>query len=283
MSKASTTPFTKDVVLAIGLLYAAAGIILFTQVGPWEAVRYVIINGLIVFAWLWSAERILCNTPIPDIEPIRRPAAELFCALAAIAIVIGIVAINYAGWGTIPSWIFYLVIYGSVFAIFFGLRYPIKELGITWPSKSGWWALFIAILVNFAATALFQIIPKGESPPISPGDLASQTTGFLSILALFVGLLFRAALPEELLFRITLQPRLARFLPVGWAILIQALLFSAAHLPQQLISYQRPFVLALGYLLTVDNGLIGGYLWYRTRSLPLLVILHLFAYPRFGI
>ena len=119
--------------------------------------------------------------------------------------------------------------------------------------------------------------------PLSAGDLANQITGPMSVIVLITGLLVRAALPEELLLRVTLQPRLARFLPLGWAILMQALLFMAAHLPQQIIQYHRPLILASGYLLTVDNGLIGGYLWYRTRSLPLLVILHLFAYPRFGI
>jgi hypothetical protein len=50
-----------------------------------------------------------------------------------------------------------------------------------------------------------------------------------------------------------------------------------------MIVYERPLLLALGYLIKPDNGLIAGYLWYRTRSLPLLVLIHLFAFARFGI
>jgi hypothetical protein len=110
--------------VVIALLYALAAIISYLQVVPWEATRKVILKGLMVIAWLWSADRILGDEPGTEIEPCRRPLTELI-------------------------WI----------------------LGI----------------------------------------------------------------------------------------------------------------LAAGYLLSVDNGLIGGYLWQRTRSLPLLVILHMFAYPRFGV
>jgi membrane protease YdiL (CAAX protease family) len=283
MERTNTSPFTKDVILAIVLFYFLAGTILFVQVGPWEAVRHVIINGMIVAAWLWSAERILGDTPIPEIKPIRFPVLEFTWALGGLIIVVSLAANKFAGWISLPSWISYVVIYGTVLVLFIGLRYPFKDLGIAWPSKSGWWALLVVILINFIAAIFFRVVPQGEAVYNSSGDLANQITGPLSVLLIIVGLLFRAALPEELLLRVTLQPRLARYIPLGWAILVQALLFMAGHLPQQMIKYQRPFILALGYLLTVDNGLIGGYLWYRTRSLPLLVILHLFAYPRFGI
>ncbi len=50
-----------------------------------------------------------------------------------------------------------------------------------------------------------------------------------------------------------------------------------------LVAYRQPLLLSAAYLMAVDNGLIGGYLWYRTKSLPLLLLLHLFVYPRFGV
>jgi len=283
MTQTEPSPFTRNVILAIVVLYVIAGVLLLTQVGPWEAVRHVIINGLIVAAWLWSANRILRGTPVPERAPIRYPAAELTWALAALVIAVGLAANRFAGWASVPSWVYYVVLYGAVLILFIGLRYPIKDLGFAWPSKSGWLALGVVILINFAAGALFQVVPPGESVTGSPGDLANQITGPMSVIVLLVGIMFRAALPEELLFRVTLQPRLARFFPLGWAILIQALLFMAAHLPQQTLLYNRSWLLASGYLLAVDNGLIGGYLWHRTRSLPLLIILHVFAYSRFGI
>ncbi|MGD8753704.1 MAG: CPBP family intramembrane metalloprotease [Anaerolineales bacterium] len=283
MAKTNVSPFTTRVVIAIVLLYAIGGIILFVQVGPWEAIRNVVINGLIVAAWLWSATVLLRGDPVPEVEPVRYPLAELVWALVILLVVVGLAANGYAGWLPIPSWLLSTVAIAAVLFLFVGLRYPIQALGIAWPSKRGWLALLVAILINFAAAALFQILPRDVLETGSSGDLAARITGPVSTIVLLIGLLFRAALPEELLLRVTLQPRLARFLPLGWAILVQALLFSLGHLPQRLIGYQEPLPLALGYLLTVDNGLIAGYLWYRTRSLPLLLILHLFAFPRLGI
>jgi membrane protease YdiL (CAAX protease family) len=158
-----------------------------------------------------------------------------------------------------------------------------RAIGLIWPSRRGWLALLAVILINLAAASVFVILPPGEAADVPQADLSQQITGPLSVFLLLLGLLVRAALPEELLLRVTLQPRLAQFMSLGWAILLQALLFNFAHLPQQLFRDHQPLHLAVAYLLLIDNGLIAGYLWYRTRSLPLLVILHLFAYSRFGI
>lgn len=283
MAEKSTTPFTKDVVFVVVVLYAVGGVILFSQTGPWEAVRNVVGNGLILAAWLWCAHRILGDTPVSESVPIRHPVGELVWVLTAFAVVVGLAANGYAKWVDLPSWALQTVTYGAVLLLLVGLRYPIRAWGIAWPSRRGWLALLVVILINFAAAILFQILPPGEAEPIPQADLANQITGPWTVLVLIASLLLKAALPEELFLRVTLQPRLARFLPLGWAILIQALLFSVGHLPQRLIGYQEPLILAVGYLLLVNNGLIGGYLWWRTRSLPLLLLLHLFAYPRFGI
>jgi membrane protease YdiL (CAAX protease family) len=139
------------------------------------------------------------------------------------------------------------------------------------------------IVLNVLAGVLFQILPPGEGVTAQGEDLSQQLSGPLSVLLLLLGLLLRAALPEELVLRVGLQPRLAAFVPAGWAIILQALLFSAGHLPQQLLAYDHPLLLGLAYLLPIENGLIAGYLWHRTRSLPLLLLVHLLAFARFGI
>jgi membrane protease YdiL (CAAX protease family) len=279
----SSFPFTIEVIFAIALLYVVGGVILFIHIGPWEAIRNVAVNGLILGAWLWAANRILRGVPVPRWEPIRFPALELAWALAALAVAVLIAANGYAGWVALPSWTLSVVICGMVLILFVGLRYPRTALGMAWPSKKGWLALLVVIVINFAAAALFQILPPGEAELVPEADLTSRITSPWTVLLLLLGLLVKAALPEELLLRVTLQPRLAQFVPIGWAILIQALLFSTGHLPQKRMGYQEPLMVALGYSLTVNNGLIAGYLWWRTRSLPLLLLLHLFAYPRFGI
>jgi membrane protease YdiL (CAAX protease family) len=221
--------------------------------------------------------------PVPESESIRYPALELGWLLTGLVVSVGLVANAYAGWIPLPRWLYYVAIYGTALILFMGLRYPTRSLGLAWPSKRGWLAVLVAVLINISAAILFQVLPSGEKATVPQSDLANQITGPMSVLALLAGLFFRAALPEELLFRVGLQPRLAQFMPLGWAILVQALLFNAGHLPQQLILYKKPLLLSVGYLIAVDNGLIGGYFWYRTRSLPLLLVLHLFAYPRLGI
>ena len=283
MVKSTNSPFTRGVIAAGLLLYAISGVIIFSQVGLWEMVRHVVVNGAVVMAWLWSARTILRDVPVPETEPIRHPALELAWLLAGLALAIGLAANAYGGWLPLPRWLYYLATYGLVLTLWAGLRYPVRSLGIAWPPRRAWLALLAAVVVNIGAAILFQILPPGEGATVPQADLANQITGPLSVVVLVVGLVFRAALPEELLLRVGLQPRLAQFMPVGWAILVQALLFSAGHLPQRLILYQESPLLSLGYLMAVDNGLIGGYLWYRTRSLPLLLLLHVFVYPRFGI
>jgi hypothetical protein len=99
----NASPFTREVVCAVVLLYATSGIILFVYIGPWEAVRNIGINGLILFFWLWSANRILRGIPVPESEPIRYPATELAWALVVLAAAVGIAANGYAGWVGIPS------------------------------------------------------------------------------------------------------------------------------------------------------------------------------------
>lgn len=283
MTRSDHFPFNKDVIAVIVLCYIISGVILFSQVGVWEAVRHVLVNGVVVIAWLWSASTILRDEPLAESEPIRYPAAELVWLLMGLAIAMGLAANVYGGWLPFPRWLYYMTIYGSVLSLFIGLRYRIYSLGIIWPSKRAWLALLVAVLINLGAGVLFQILPSSERTVVPQADLANQITGPLSVFILAVGLLLRAALPEELLLRVGIQPRLAQFMPLGWAIFVQALLFNVGHLPQQLIRNQEPLILSIGYLIAVDNGLIGGYLWYRTRSLPLLLLLHLFAYPRFGI
>jgi membrane protease YdiL (CAAX protease family) len=277
------TPFRRDVVITIVTLYAASGLIFWTQFGPWEAIRNVGGNGLILIAWLWAAGRILGDNPIPELEPIRRPRVELAWSLATLLIVIALAANAYAGWVELPSATLSGFMIVSVLLLFIVFRYPLKDLGLRWPSKRGWMALLVVVLINFAISAMFVLAPPGEAQTIPQADLSNQISGPWSVVILIVGLLLRAALPEELLLRVTLQPRLARFLPIGWAILLQGLLFSLGHVPQRMIGYQEPLLIALAYTLIVNNGLLGGYLWLRTRSLPLLLLLHLFAYPRFGI
>ncbi len=271
------------VVAAIVSCYLVSALILGLQVGPWEAVRQSVIGGFLAFGWLFVVRFALRDSPVPEMPAIRRPRLELLLLLATLLGMISMVAVRFSGRYDLPSWPYYLLSYGAVLAIFVAGGYGARGLGLTLPTRRGWLAALGAIGLNIVAAVLFQILPAGEAVELPAEDLAQQLTTPLSVLILLFGLLLRAALPEELVLRVGIQPRVASFIPVGWAIVVQALLFSAGHFPQELISYGRPLLLSVGYLLLLENGLLGGYLWYRTRSLPLLLLVHLFAYPRFGI
>lgn len=277
------SPFTTSIILTLGLMYLVAGLIIGVQVGPWEAIRKVLLNGVVVAGWLASAHWILRNQPVPEEVSIRYPRAELGFGLVVLLVMAALAANGYGGWVELPPWLFMLVWYGSLATLFLGLRYPPRALGLRWPSRRGWLALLAAVGINVAMGLIAQVIPPGETAPVASGDMADQMTGVWSVVTLVVTLLVIAAIPEEWLLRVTLQPRLARFMPLGWAIVMQAFLFAAVHLPQKVIGYEMPGQLALGYTLVLDNGLIAGYLWRRERSLLLLVLLHLFAFPRFGL
>lgn len=279
---ANQSVFSRGVMAAIVACYLLSALILGTLVGTWEAVRHAAVNGLLALGWLFALRRILGTAPIPELPAIKRPALELVLLLLALLAMAWLAAIRYGGQVERPAWLYYAVSYGVVLGIFIFSGYGVKGLGLILPRREAWLGVGAVVGLNVVAALLFAILPAGEAADLPAQDLAQQLSTPLSVLILFVGLLFRAALPEEFVLRVGIQPRLARFVPVGWAIVVQALLFSAGHFPQQFIAYGRPFLLSVAYLLPIENGLLAGYLWYRTRSLPLLLLVHLFAFPRFG-
>jgi len=105
----------------------------------------------------------------------------------------------------------------------------------------------------------------------------------------FSWLILEAGLTEEVLFRAVLQTRLAAFLRnEPGAIFVTAALFGLAHAPglylrggslaEGLTGPPTP-ALVVAYSIAVISpaGFVFGVLWWRTRSLTLLVLLHAWA------
>ncbi len=274
------SPFTPDVAVAIAALYAFGFVVVFLAVGPWEATREFAVEGLILALWLWVAHRFLPGGP-PDRSPIKRPALELSLGLLSI----GLLAVGATGHFLGFAGLRWLALAALLpLAVLIGFRYDRQALGLINASRRAWIVLLAVIAINLLVGMIGGLVlPAGELDTSAGADLAEELTSPLSIFVTLAQVLLIAALPEELLFRVYLQPRLAHYVPVGWAIVIQALIFSALHLPQHLIRFGYPWAFALAGVLSINNGVLGGYLWWRTRSLQLLVILHLFAYPRYGL
>lgn len=86
-----------------------------------------------------------------------------------------------------------------------------------------------------------------------------------NLLILIVIMVFIVGLIEELVFRSILQTRMEEFLGPAGGIFISSLLFGVMH-----SSYGTPYEMAYTFLV----GGFLGYLFYRTRSLPLVIMIH---------
>ena len=280
MMRATATPFTKNISITLGLFYVTGFVIVLFAIGPWEAVRQFAAEGVILALWLWSAHKLLGDALI-EVIPIKRPALELGLGLGSFLLLFIGAAGRYLG----IKWLsFFIVVFLLPVVVFVALRYDRRAVGLINASRRAWLAVLAIVVINIAVGIVAgQLLPPGELPTPPGADLAEGIRGPLDVLLILGQLVLVAAIPEELFFRVYLQTRLERYLPLGWAIVAQALLFNAAHFPQHVIRFGYSWPLALAGLLPITNGLIGGYLWLRTRSFPLLVVLHLFAYPRFGL
>ena len=87
----------------------------------------------------------------------------------------------------------------------------------------------------------------------------------VNLLSLILIMVFIVALVEELIFRAVLQTRLAEFLGPAGGIFLASLLFGIMH-----SSYGTYYEMAYTFLV----GCFLGYSFYKTRSLPFVILIH---------
>ncbi len=143
----------------------------------------------------------------------------------------------------------------------------------------GVWPLLIVLGAIF--TSLMMVI----SPSLKEINALNTTATVFAWAApaTFIWMALEAGLTEEFLFRAVLQPRLAAFMKSeAGAIVIGALIFALAHVPGL---YLRPdaggdAIVGLPQIIAYCIGVLSpiailfGFIWARTRSLGLLVLLH---------
>ena len=281
-TKATQYPLSTGVLVAILAAYTLGFVIVLINIGVGEASRRFLAEGVILAFWLWVAHKMLNTTPVETLH-IKHPSLELGIGLAGLAITTLLIIAVYSG-ATWLSWSLRLIDYGIPVAIFLLLGYGSSAIGLSVASRRAWIALFAIVVINLVIGILGgQFLPPGELPTPPGADMAESIHGPFDIMVLLGQILFNAAIPEELYLRVYLQPRLARYVPLSWAIFIQAILFAAIHLPRDILRLGYSWPLALASLFSLSNGVIGGYFWSKTRSLPVLIVLHLFAYSRIGL
>jgi membrane protease YdiL (CAAX protease family) len=144
----------------------------------------------------------------------------------------------------------------------------------------GFW--LVLIILGAAVLGVLSVI----SPALNQlrGLHADPQTLSLAIGASFVWLAIEAGLCEEFLFRAVLQTRLAAVLKTeAGAAAIAALVFALVHVPglwlrsgADVAGHSQSLAEVIAYAIAVlaPAGLFLGFIWARTRSLLLVVMIH---------
>ncbi|KKG77919.1 CAAX protease [Methanosarcina mazei] len=111
------------------------------------------------------------------------------------------------------------------------------------------------------------LLGLGEFMTIKVGSLIPDVT-FGNFLELFSIMVLFVSLVEELIFRSILQTRFEKLLDARWALVVTSFLFGLMH-----SGYGTFYEI----FYTSFAGFVIGFAFYRTRSLPFVVLLHGFA------
>lgn len=161
----------------------------------------------------------------------------------------------------VPVFIYVNIYAPMLVPLFFLIRHQklsAKDLGVTF--KKIYLYIPLSIIVGL-------IIAEGEYLAIGPGYLAmglsmQDMVGISVLIFLFVGLV------EELIFRSLLQVKLEGLFGLNAGLVFASVLFGIMH-----SGYGVPAEI----LLTTLAGFVLGYMFQKTRSLPLVTLTHSFA------
>ncbi len=230
------------------------------------------------------------DAPPPAI-PVPRPGLELGVVLAFLALY----AVFFSGYGLnafhaafAPGRLEAVLLVAFKLVVHVGL--PVLLLlaisgrpGALFTARAntrGFWLILLVVgavslgFISLVSPSLKEIAALKLSPPV----LAA------TILATFAWLAVEAGLCEEFLFRAVLQTRLAAVMrSETGAACIAALLFGLAHVPglymrsgADVAGHSASLLAVIAYAIAVLSpiGLGLGFVWARTRSLLLVVLLH---------
>lgn len=266
-----------DTSVVIGILLAIGFAIALVVVGPGVATRNFLAEAVILAATFAVARQYLPWKDAPK-ERLKGPRRELGLALIGyILIMIG--ARAHYTFGLAWPWLAGAMLLPLIALVSAG--YGPKAWGLRLPKPGEIGVLAVVVLLTYGLSrALGAVLPPSELPSEDVINLvapAFTTIGNVVLIAVV------AAILEEIFFRVYLQPRLAAYLPGRWAVLVQALMYSAAFLPLYLYGNRYPLPLAAALVLVTTNGVLAGYFWRKTGNLWLLILLHLLAFSRFGL
>jgi uncharacterized protein len=153
----------------------------------------------------------------------------------------------------------FILVYGSlaipVAVVIIHQRYSLEQIGISMRNIETYMILSIPLSL---------VLGLGEYLTIKAGYLIPDLT-FENLLKLTFIMVFFVGLVEELIFRSILQTRLEKALSIGESLLITTFLFGLMH-----SGYGTFYEM----LYTGFVGLFIGLIFYKTRSLPFITVIH---------
>jgi membrane protease YdiL (CAAX protease family) len=290
---------TADVGILIGMILLLGFLLAWPLLGLWEAVRGFLVELVVLGATFYIARQYLPWEDAPR-ERIVNPGRELL--LSAVGFIVFIIV-----WplllpvGDVESlYINLMFAFASLLvfsaAVMVPFRYSLKAWGLRLPTSRELLVLLAVAVVGIGLSLLFgSLLPASEVPeyvnparPLLPGALlwsfweSASQNNFAMLMV--VGVFVLSVVGQELFFRVYLQARLAQYLPGRWALFAQAALyFVACMLPLYLLVGGLPPAFMLTQAAVLSNAVLAGYFWRKTGSLPLLVLLHLLAFVRWGL
>jgi uncharacterized protein len=274
--------------LAYALVWAGSVAFLAARGGDWSSP----IMSLLLFAaipcalgwWLTRAGE-------PPGTPVARPPLELGAVLLYLLLYAflflgpGMSALRAAlppgpGQDALVFAAKLIVHVGLPVLLLFALRAQVRPLFDSGIGRKGFWPALIVLGVYLIALNAVVSPSLGNIGALQP----SVPTLIWAVPVFYLLITLEAGLCEEFLYRAVLQSRLAAFLgsPAG-AIPVAALLFALAHAPGLYLrggpgvdgwSADPLQVAAFTIAVLSPVGLFFGTLWWRTRSLLLVVLLH---------
>ncbi len=132
--------------------------------------------------------------------------------------------------------------------------------------------LLLRMLVGFYALIFPQILGGGQasgSPFID--ELSNQLIASFGPIGIVVGIGIIVPIIEEILFRGILLHAFARYIPFGWANIIQSVLFASIHEDYRLAPFYIVFGMITGELTRRSGGLLGATLFHMLNNILVTV------------
>ncbi len=197
-----------------------------------------------------------------------------FMGQIVIPLVVGAFGISFAAFGirakAAYTLTYYLLMAGSGLAVLYFSIKPFLPLPEGWfrpTGKRSWivWGIggyFAALPLMLIISILNQQIWQGQGGSNPLLQIVLEEGDPIALSMFFLTASIAAPVFEEIFFRGFLLPSLTRYVPVGWAIGLSALIFAMAHL-------SLSEVLPLTVL-----GSVLGFVYTRSRSLLAPILLH---------